>query len=281
LRFLLRVVVLWPSLAHAQPLTFTKDIAPIVWARCASCHRPGEIGPFSLITYDDVRRHAEQIADLTARRIMPPWKPAAGKGAFQSERRLTDRELQTLQQWLAAGSPEGDAAALPPLPNWSGGWQLGTPDLVVSMPEPYAVPADGTDVFRTFVIPIPVSGPRYVRAIEFHPGNARVVHHANLGVDRTRSSRQLDARDPEPGYTGSMERDADYPEGQMLGWTPGQAPHPAPDGTQWRLEPGSDLVVQLHLQPTGKVERVAAMGNQLYNVEFDVQKAVKDPAKVK
>ena len=92
--------------------------------------------------------------------------------------------------------------------------------------------------------------------MEFRPGNARVVHHANLGVDRTRSSRQLDARDPDPGYDGSMERDARYPEGQLLGWTPGQAPHPAPDGTQWRLEPGSDLVVQLHLQPTGKPEAV-------------------------
>ena len=250
-------LVVWPSLADAQPrLTFTNDIAPIIWTRCASCHRPGEIGPFSLITYDDVRRHAAQIAAVTARRIMPPWKPVAGKGDFQSERRLSDPELQSLQQWIASGAPEGDAAALPPPPNWTDGWQLGIPDLVVRMPEAYTVPADGADVFRTFVIPIPVSGPRYVRAIEFHPGNARVVHHANLGVDRTRSSRQLDARDPEPGYAGSMERDARYPEGQLLGWTPGQAPHPAPEGTQWRLEPGSDLVVQLHLQPTGKVERV-------------------------
>ena len=254
---MLLILSLWPSLAGAQPrLTFNRDIAPIVWSRCASCHRPGEIGPFSLITYDDVRRHAAQIAVVTARRIMPPWKPVAGKGEFQSERRLTDRELAALQTWIAAGAPEGDRAALPPTPDWAGGWQLGTPDLVVRMTEDYAVPADGTDVFRTFVIPIPVSAPRYVRAVEFHPGNARVVHHANLGVDRTRSSRQLDARDPEPGYAGSMERDARYPEGQLLGWTPGQAPHPAPDGTQWRLEPGSDLVVQLHLQPTGKIERV-------------------------
>ena len=250
--------MLQPSLADAQPrLTFTRDIAPIIWTRCALCHRPGEIGPFSLITYDDVRRHAAQIAAVTARRIMPPWKPAAGKGDFQNERRLTDSELQTLQQWIASGAPEGDAAALPPMPNWTDGWQLGTPDLIVRMPEAYTVPADGTDVFRTFVIAIPLGEARYVRAIEFHPGNARVVHHANLGVDRTRSSRQLDARDPEPGYAGSMERDARYPEGQLLGWTPGQAPHPAPEGTQWRLEPGSDLVVQLHLQPTGKVERVA------------------------
>jgi tetratricopeptide (TPR) repeat protein len=247
----------WSSSAAAQPrLTFTKDIAPIVWTRCASCHRPGEIGPFSLLTYDDVKRRAAQIAAVTSRRIMPPWKPEAGKGEFQDERRLTDRELESLQQWIASGAPEGDAADLPPIPNWKDGWRLGIPDVVVRMPEPYTVPADGPDVFRTFVIPIPGDGPRYVRALELQPGNARVVHHANLGVDRTRSSRQLDARDPEPGYSGSMERDARYPEGQLLGWTPGQAPHPAPDGTQWRLEPGSDLVVQLHLQPTGKPEAV-------------------------
>ena len=250
--------MLWPSLAHAQPrLTFSTDIAPIVWSRCASCHRPGEIGPFSLITYDEVRRHGTQIAAVTARRIMPPWQPSGRVGDFQNDRRLTDRELQTLQQWIAEGMPEGDPGALPPMPDWRGGWQLGTPDLVVRMPEEYLVPADGADVFRTFVIPIPLGRPHWVRAMEFHPGNPRVVHHANVGVDRTRSSRQLDARDPGPGYAGSMERDAQYPQGQLLGWTPGQAPHPAPEGTQWRLEPGSDLVVQLHLQPTGKVERVA------------------------
>jgi Flp pilus assembly protein TadD len=243
--------------AQSHP-TFTKDIAPIVWSRCATCHRPGEIGPFSLITYDEVKRHATQIGAVTARRVMPPWKPETGKGEFQNQRRLTDRELQLLQAWIADGVPEGAAADLPaPPPTMTtAGWQLGTPDLVVSMPQPYTVQADGADVFRTFVIPIPTGAPRYVRALEFHPGNARVVHHANLGVDRTRSSRQLDARDAEPGYAGGMERDARYPEGQLLGWTPGQAAHGVPDGTQWRLEPGSDLIVQLHLQPTGKPETV-------------------------
>ncbi len=247
----------WPSLAAAQPrLTFNKDVAPIVWTRCAPCHRPGAIGPFSLLTYDDLKRRTAQIALVTSRRIMPPWKPEAGKGEFQNERRLTEPELQSIQQWIANGAPEGDAADLPPMPNWQEGWQLGTPDLIVTMPAAYAVRADGPDVFRTFVIPIPVSRPRYVRALELHPGNARVVHHANLGVDRTRSSHLLDVRDPGPGYEGSMERDARYPEGQLLGWTPGQAPHPAPEGTEWRLEPDSDLVVQLHLQPTGKPETV-------------------------
>jgi tetratricopeptide (TPR) repeat protein len=249
--------VLVPSVASTQPpLTFTKDIAPIILTRCAACHRPGEIGPFSLLTYDDVRRRAMQIGSVTARRIMPPWKPEAGKGEFQDERRLTASELEKIQRWIADGVPQGERRDLPPPPVWQNGWRLGTPDLVVSMPEPFTARADGADLFRTFVIPIPLTAPRWVRAIEFRAGNARVVHHANLGVDRTRSSRQLDARDPEPGYVGGMVQDARYPEGQMLGWTPGQAPHPSPDGMPWRLEPGSDLIAQLHLQPTGKPERV-------------------------
>jgi tetratricopeptide (TPR) repeat protein len=246
------------SAAAPQPrLTFNKDIAPIVWSRCAPCHRPGEIGPFPLLTYDDVKRRATLVATATSRRLMPPWKPrppAAGERDFQDSRRLPDRELQSLQQWIADGMPEGDAADLPAAPRWADGWQLGPPDLIVRMPDPYTVRASGPDDFRTFVIPIPTSRPRYVRALEFHPGNARVVHHANLGIDRTQSSRQLDLKDPEPGYVGGMVPDARYPEGQMLGWTPGQAPHPSPPGMAWRLEPGSDLVAQLHLQPTGKPE---------------------------
>jgi len=254
-------VISWPIIvgapvwSDAADLTFHKDIAPIVWHRCSPCHRPGEVGPFSLLTYDDVKGRAAQIAAVTARRIMPPWKPEPGAGQFQNDRRLTDDELQTLQRWIAEGAIEGDRAhpaQAPPL--WNDGWGLGTPDLVVSMPQSYNVPADGADRFRTFVIPIPLTASRYVRAIEFRPGNARVVHHANLGIDRTRSSRQLDARDPEPGYVGGMVQEARYPEGQMLGWTPGQAPHPSPDGAAWRLEPGSDVVAQLHLQPTGKPE---------------------------
>jgi tetratricopeptide (TPR) repeat protein len=243
-----------PIAAAQVAPTFNKDIAPIVWARCASCHRPGEIGPFSLLTYDDVKRRAAQIDVVTRRRIMPPWKPEAGKGEFQNERVLTPHELQAIQQWIASGAPEGEPTELRPTPSMNDGWRLGTPDLVVRMPEVYTVPAEGTDVFRTFVIPIPVSRPHYVRAIEFRPDSARVIHHANLGIDRTRSSRLLDARDPEPGYVGGMVPSATYPEGQMLGWTPGQAPHAVPPGMTWRLDPGSDLVAQLHLQPIGKPE---------------------------
>jgi len=253
----------------AEPPTFNKDIAPIVWRRCAGCHRPDEIGPFSLLTYADVKRHATQIGIVTARRLMPPWKPV--RGDFEGDRRLSVAELDLIQRWIAAGAPEGppsrptlnpqsvprqarDALSLSTGAIRHVEWQLGSPDLVVRMPEPYTVRAGGGDVFRTFVVPIPIDRARFVRAIEFHPGNPRVVHHANIGIDRTRSSRQLDAKDPEPGYVGGMVPDARYPEGQLLGWTPGQVPHTAPPGMSWRLEPTSDLVLQLHLQPTGKPE---------------------------
>ena len=256
----------------AQPPTFTRDVAPLVWSRCAGCHRAGAVGPFSLITYDEVKRRATTIAAVVAKGVMPPWKPVPGYGDFADARRLTEPERTLLRQWIDAGAPEGNPADLPRVPSWATGWQLGRPDLVVTLPAAYTVPADGAayrrnpenplnapnlrdnDVFRTFVVPIPVDRTRYVRAIEFRPDNARVVHHANIGIDRTRSSRQLDARDAEPGYAGGMVQDARYPEGQLLGWTPGQAPHAAPPGMQWRLEPSSDLVVQLHLQPTGKRE---------------------------
>ena len=242
--------------ADAQPTTTFTDIAPIIWSRCAPCHRPGQVAPFSLLTYDDVRRRAELIATVTARRLMPPWKPLPGHGTFSDERRLSDDELARLQRWVADGAPEGNRATLPSMPAFASGWQLGTPDLIVSMPAAFAIPPDGGDVFRTFVVPIPTDRARFVRALEFRPDNARVVHHATLGIDRTRSSRALDARDPAPGYTGGMVQDARYPEGQLLGWTPGQAAHPVPDGMQWRLEPGSDLVMQLHLQPSGKHEQL-------------------------
>jgi tetratricopeptide (TPR) repeat protein len=241
-------------IAAALALTFTKDIAPIIWARCATCHRPGGIAPFSLLSFADVRQRATLIRAVTARRIMPPWKPEPGKGEFADARRLSDAEIAAIEQWIADGVPEGDPEHLAPLPTWSTDWQLGAPDVVVRMPEPFHVPADGTDVFRTFVLPVPVSQPRYVRAVEFRPDNARVVHHATLGIDRTRSSRLLDERDPEPGYAGGMVPDARYPEGQLLGWTPGQLAHDVAPGTAWRLEPGSDVIVQLHLQPTGRPE---------------------------
>lgn len=245
-----------PPLLAAEPATFTKDVAPILFTHCTPCHRPGEIGPFSLQNYRDARQRMQLIVDATRRRIMPPWKPEDSAGRFLDDRSLTEAQIQTIQEWAAQGGPEGDARDLPPLPNFAEGWQLGTPDVVVTMPETYMLRPDGPDIFRTFVLPIPTTTPTYVRAIEFRQGNGRGVHHANIGVDHTRSSRRLDEADPEPGYVGGMAQEAAYPPGYLLGWTPGQQPRSSPDGMPWRLEAGSDLIVQLHMQPTGKPEPV-------------------------
>ncbi len=232
-----------------EQITFTRDVAPILFRHCSTCHRSGEAAPFTLLTYEDVRPRARRIVEVTRTRSMPPWKPEPGHGRFEGERRMTDKEIATIQGWAAQGMMRGDPADSPPLPHWADTWQLGTPDVVVQMAEPYVLPAQRDDVFRTFVIPIPRNAPAYVRAVEFRPGNAGVVHHANIKVDRTRLSRRRDDDEPGAGYEGSGSREAKFPDGMFLGWTPGQSPRVSPDGMSWRLEPQSDLVVELHLMP--------------------------------
>ena len=236
--------------------TFSHDIAPIVFNACVSCHRANGPGPFPLTSYDEVRRRATQIAKVTASRFMPPWKVEPGIGHFVGQRLLTDKEIATIDQWAKNGTPEGDPKELPSLPKLTDGWLLGKPDLIVRPDRVYSLPAQETDAFRIFAIRIPLTKRAYVTGIEFHPGNSRVVHHANIRIDRTASTRKLDDADPLPGYDGLMPRTAEYPDGHFLGWTPGQiAPLVQPE-LAWTLEPGSDLVVQLHLQPSGAAEEV-------------------------
>ena len=253
---LLLVSTAMAAAPQAPEVTFARDIAPLMYEACASCHREGGPAPFSLITYDQVGRRATLIADVTRRRFMPPWKAEPESGDFVGQRVLSAREIQRIQRWVEEGTPEGDPRDLPRRPTWPDGWLLGTPDLVVTLEAPYSLTATGTDVFRIFAIPLPVAATRFVRGIEFHPGNARVVHHANIRVDSTPASRRLDAADPSPGYDGLMPRSAGYPEGHFLGWTPGQVAPLVPSDLAWRLEPGSDLVVQLHMQPSGTSEEV-------------------------
>ena len=242
----------------AAPPTFADDIAPLVLTHCAPCHRPGEVAPFPLLTYDDVRRRARQIADVTASRYMPPWKPEPGYGGpFIGSRRLADADVERFRRWAEAGAPAGDLSQLPAPPErTAAGWRLGEPDVIVTMPEPFTVPADGPDTFRNFVLPIPIDRTAFVAGLEFRPGNARVAHHANLRIDRSRASRELDAQDPLPGYEGPISPQAHYPDGHFLGWTPGQLPPLAEPGMAWRLEPGSDFVIQLHMQSTGRPESI-------------------------
>lgn len=236
------------------PPTFTADVAPIVFSACAGCHHRGGDAPFSLTSYDEVRQRATLIASVTQSRFMPPWKPDAGFGEFAGSRRLSDTQLDVIKRWAAAGAPEGPREKLPTLPVWPEGWLHGTPDLVLELPT-YALRADGEDVFRNFVVPVPGQARRYVRAMQFRPQSA-AVHHANIRIDPTRASRALDDADPDAGYEGLILHSADYPDGHFLGWTPGQAPPFGDADLSWQLDGGSDLVVQLHLRPTGKVEQV-------------------------
>src|SRR5678815_1072199 len=141
------------SVAVAAP-TFNKDIAPILYENCATCHRPGEVAPFSLLTYQDAAKRAGLIATVTAKRYMPPWKPEPGIGNFDHQRRLTDEQIRRIQEWAAAGAPEGDAADKPVVPTFPTGWQAGEPDQVLKMPAAYTLPADGPDRFRCFVLPM-------------------------------------------------------------------------------------------------------------------------------
>lgn len=240
----------------AGSVTFNKHIAPIVFQECAVCHRPGESGPFNLLTYAEVKKQSAQIAKVTQSRFMPPWLPEEGFGNFAEARRLSVEQLGLIQQWVADGSPEGLAADLPPTPHWTDGWQLGPPDLVVQMPEAYLLPAEGKDVYRHFVIPVPLTGKRHIRAFEFRAGT-KVIHHAFIRVDATGQSRRLDAQEPGAGF-GGMESppSAGNPGGHFLSWQPGRRPTKMPDGLSWTLSAPLDLVVQMHMQPSGKPEPV-------------------------
>src|SRR5439155_4780543 len=147
-------------------VTFNRDVAPIVFQKCAGCHRPGQSAPFALLSYAEVKKHSRQIAEATQRRYMPPWLPEPGYGEFAHDRRLSADQIAIIQQWAAEGAVEGDAADQPPPPRFAERWQLGEPDLAVTLPQPYTLPAEGKDVYRNFVVPITESKIRYVKGSE-------------------------------------------------------------------------------------------------------------------
>src|SRR5579859_3144117 len=239
-------------------VTFNRDLAPIVFRTCAPCHHPGEAAPFSLLTYGDVKSHARQIADLTQKRIMPPWLPEPGEWKFNDDLHLSSDEIALFQQWVEAGMPEGSASDLPPTPKFNTGWQLGQPDLIIRADSSFEVPASGSDVYWNFVFRVPLEKTHYVKAIEIRPGERRLVHHANLIIDRSQSSRRQE-KTPGSGFPGmelQIESEAFDPDGHFLFWKPGTIPAPEPHDMALRLDPGNDLVLNTHLQPSGKTEKI-------------------------
>ena len=263
-------------------------MAPIVFNNCTSCHRPGEAAPFSLTNYQETKSHGRLIAAMTASGRMPPWKAAPGHYSFKNERHLTDAQKDTIQRWVAAGMPEGDRSHTPALPTFTAGWQLGQPDLIVKMEEPFAVPADGPDIYRNFVVPTNLTEDRWVRAVDFRPSARAVVHHSLFFLDTTGGARTRDAEDPLPGFNGSMglggrgllqgagrvgrgggggpaapgaaglETAIDRLGSGLGGWALGGMARELPDGLAFFVPKGADLILSTHFHPSGKAEQEAS-----------------------
>ncbi|HLQ46384.1 MAG TPA: cytochrome c [Planctomycetaceae bacterium] len=277
--------------AETASPTFSKDIAPIIFKNCTSCHRPGEAAPFALQSYADVKKRGELIEHVVSTKLMPPWKAAPADVPFKRERRLSDDDISLITRWVKAGMSEGDRRDLPPLPEFPKGWQLGAPDLILKMPEAFTVPAEGPDIYRNFVVQTNLAEERWVRAIEFRPGAPAVVHHTLFFVETSGRARQLDAADPQPGFRGGMgaliqlrgkdsgpmklmsgrpQRGAgaslsgdggplnETSFGSLGGWALGAQPHELPDGLAFHLPAGADLILATHFHPSGKVEREAS-----------------------
>jgi Flp pilus assembly protein TadD/mono/diheme cytochrome c family protein len=248
--------------AAEAPVTWSRQIAPIVYRNCAVCHHPGGAGPFSLLTYQDARRRGPQMLDVTGSRYMPPWLPAPGYGDFAGARRLSDEDIALIRRWVESGMPEGNRAEAPAAPQFNSTWQMGKPDLILTVRRPWTLPASGTDIFRNFVLPYPLAQTHFIRAMEILPGAPQVVHHANILIDRTASFRRQHPADWEDGVPGmELEIDAGNtfdPDSHFLFWKPDTPVLVEPEGMPWRLDPGNDLILNMHLKPSGKSETVNA-----------------------
>ena len=248
--------VLKASADAGAPVTYTRDVAPILNANCVACHRTGEVAPFSLETYQQAHTWARPIKDYTARRLMPPWKPAAGIGDFHDARALTAAQITTLARWADAGGPEGDLKDLPPAPQFPppGQWTLGTPDMVLQAVRPYHLAAEGKDVYRNFVLPVDFKENRYLRGIEFKPDNRAVVHHIVTYFDPTGKSAQMDGHETEPGYTVPGVGIGVEPAIWGEVWIPGSRARFMPPGVVIKIPAGAKLVMQVHYHKDGKPE---------------------------
>jgi hypothetical protein len=247
-------------------ITYYRDVAPILQGHCQGCHRPGEVGPFRLDDYKQAVKWAADIKTYTQDRAMPPWKPAVAAHRFADDRRMSDKDIATLAEWVDAGTPEGDPKDAPPPAKFVSGWQLGQPDLVLTPPEDFTIGASGTDLFRCYVLPTGLTEDRYVIAYEVRPGNRRVVHHTLNFIDTAGRGRALeheqqekdaeagaDLEDHGPGYSRRMGVGF-APRGGIGGWAPGQQPHFVPEGVGFALPKNSDVVLQVHYHRTGRVE---------------------------
>ena len=257
------VLCLWTALTLcAQTVNYSQQIAPIIYNNCTTCHRTGQVTPFTLMSYADVKQHAPTIAAVTQSGYMPPWKPEAGWTSFRDQRGLTAGQISLIQQWVAAGMPQGDPSLEPPLPTFTDGWQLGTPDLILTMPAGFSVPPDGPDVYRNFVLRTGLTTEKWIGSIELKPSARGAVHHVLFFSDTTGVARSMDGQDGQPGFPGfgsiflieALGDPANAITGGLGGWVPGTTPEFLPTGIAYHLAAGADLVLQTHFHPDGKAE---------------------------
>lgn len=243
--------------------TFSRDVAPILYRNCTSCHRPGEIAPMSLLTYEDARPYARAIRDEVSDGHMPPWHADAPPGTFLNERRLTDVDKATLVAWANNGAPKGDPNDLPTPPVYPEGWSAGTPDLVLEMNEEYKVPAEGVIQYEYFYLPTAFTEPKWVKSIEVRPGNREVVHHVLVYYRAAPDMKRAPVLQPNketgalpeertPGIRFNPARKDLPPRRLIASYAPGTNPQVAPDGTAFRLEAGGVIELQMHYTTTGE-----------------------------
>lgn len=241
--------------ASAQDVTYTEDVAPILMQHCATCHRPGEVAPMSLLTYEDTRPWARSIAQEVGQKRMPPWHAAAGLREYTNDRSLDAAQIDVIQRWVAAGAPRGDDALLPPVPTFNDGWQLGEPDLVLAWEAPYQIEADGDDEYRCFVLDPKFEEDQWVDVIEVLPGNRTTDHHIVIYIDQAgATATKLDEAEPGEGYTCFGGPGPGFLPYMVPGWGPGYVPSETPAGSGYLLEAGAKIIVQVHYHKTGSPE---------------------------
>ena len=250
------------SLAAAPAPTFSKDVAPILYRNCATCHRPGEAAPMSLLTYKDARPWAKSIRQFVSSGQMPPWHATEAHGVFLNDRRLTEAEKETLTSWVDAGAPEGNPKDLPPAPKFVDGWQIGKPDVVLTMSTPFEVPAKGTIDYQYFTVPTNFTEDKWVTAMEIRPGARKVVHHVIVYMKQPEGTPMVSAfkpvlpvmpqRNRPNAKAGAEARRRDSGPGVFLaGTAPGAPPMVFQPGEAIKIPAGSQLVFQMHYTANG------------------------------
>ncbi len=221
----------------SKRVTFSKDVAPILFANCVSCHRPGDIAPMSLLTYEQARPWAKSIRTKVAAREMPPWSADPKVGHFRNDMSLSDAEIDTILQWIDQGTPRGNPSDMPMTPDLppTGEWQLGTPDYIITLPE-VTVPAEGPDIFPNVIVPIDIPEDRWIQAIETLPDNLKVNHHTTLFMGA--------------GFGGRDTGFFDF----LSVWTPGTPPAVFPEGMGKLIPKGAIISVSRHFHVAGTEE---------------------------